>query len=121
MDKHIIVGGTLRDAAGRVADAWKKAEAGELATPQDNITFVSWSALSSVMTDKRHALLQHLHQHPAKSIRALSRDVGRDFKRIHEDVTALENVGLIERDEHGHLTARYGQIQATILLDASAA
>ena len=73
------------------------------------------------MTDKRHALLKHLHQHPEKSMRALSRALGRDFKRVHEDVGALESVGLIERDEDGALTARYDQIQATILIDSEAA
>jgi predicted transcriptional regulator len=121
LNKQIIVGGTLRDAAKRVGDTWKAALRGETPEAQDNVTFVSWSALSSVMTDKRHALLKHLHQHPEKSIRALSRGLGRDFKRVHEDVTALENVGLIARDEDGSLTAHYNQIQATILIDANAA
>ena len=121
MKKQIIVGGTLRDAAKRVGETWNAALRGETPEPQDNVTFVSWSALSSVMTDKRHALLKHLHLHPEKSIRALSRNLGRDFKRVHEDVTALENVGLIEREEDGSLSARYEQIQATILIEADAA
>ena len=121
MKKQMIVGGTLRDAAKRVGEVWKAALSGEVPEAQDNITFVSWSALSSVMTDKRHALLKHLHQRPEKSIRALSRGLGRDFKRVHEDVGALESVGLIERDKDGALTARYGQIQATILIESEAA
>lgn len=120
MKKQLIVGGTLRDAAKRVGTIWTAALNGEVPEAQDNVTFVSWSALSSVMTDKRHALLKHLHQNPEKSIRALSRGLGRDFKRVHEDVTALESVGLIERDEDGTLTAHYNQIQATILIDAAA-
>ena len=62
MKKQMIVGGTLRDAAKRVGEVWKAALSGEVPEAQDNITFVSWSALSSVMTDKRHALLKHLHQ-----------------------------------------------------------
>ncbi|MGB8816975.1 MAG: hypothetical protein WCC66_03545 [Rhizobiaceae bacterium] len=121
MKKQVIVGGTLRDAANRVGEAWKAALRGEPPEVQDNVTFVTWSALSSVMTDKRHALLRHLHLHPEKSIRALSRGLSRDFKRVHEDVIALEGVGLIERDEDGSLTARYAQIQATILLETAAA
>ena len=121
MKKQVIVGGTLRDAAKRVGDTWKAALRGETPEPQDNVTFVSWSALSSVMTDKRHALLTHLHRQPEKSIRALSRSLGRDFKRVHEDVVSLENAGLIERDDDGSLSARYEQIQATILIEADAA
>jgi predicted transcriptional regulator len=117
MTKQVRVGGTLRDAAKRVSVAWRKAESGQAAEAQDNVTFATWSALASVMTDKRHELLRHLHRHPAPSIRALSRDLGRDFKRVHEDVTALAGVGLIEHED-GMLRADYDEIRAAILLDA---
>jgi predicted transcriptional regulator len=64
--------------------------------------------------------LRRLHRKPAESIRALARDLGRDFKRVHEDVKALEEVGLIEREE-GLLRADYDEIRASIRLDAPAA
>lgn len=115
--KQIFVGGSLRDAANRVADAWHKAEAGAARSSTDNVTFASWSALASVMTDRRYELLRHLHAHPAPSIRALARDLGRDFKRVHADVVALEAIGLIERDE-GMLRADYSEIHAAILIAA---
>ena len=66
--------------------------------PEDHVTFVSWSALASRMTDKRYELLRRPHRQPAVSVRALARDIGRDFKRVHEDVKALEAIGLIERE-----------------------
>lgn len=69
------------------------------------------------MTDRRYELLRHLHSHPAPSIRALARDLGRDFKRVHADVVALEAIGLIERDE-GMLRADYDEIRAAILIAA---
>lgn len=69
------------------------------------------------MTDRRYELLRHLHSHPAPSIRALARDLGRDFKRVHADVAALEAIGLIERDE-GMLRADYDEIRAAILIAA---
>jgi predicted transcriptional regulator len=120
MKKQIFVGGTLKDAAARVINVARRADQGETIAPEDNLTFLAWSALAAVMTDKRHELLRHLHRRPAPSIRALARDLGRDFKRVHEDVTALERAGLIERDGTG-LHADYARIQATILLDATAA
>jgi predicted transcriptional regulator len=120
MKKQVFVGGSLRDAAKRVSEAWRRAEIGEGSDVEDNVTFVSWSALASVMTDRRYELLRHLHQRPAESVRALSRDIGRDFKRVYEDVKALEAVGFIERSD-GWLHADYDAIRATILLDASAA
>jgi len=119
MSKTIIVGGTLREAAARVANAWHQAERGATAELVDTVTFVSWSGLASVMTDKRHELLRHLHQHPAVSIRALARDVGRDFKRVHEDVTALSAVGLINRED-GILHVDWDEIKTLITLTARA-
>ena len=120
MKKQVLVGGTLREATGRVAEAWRRAERGEAVEAEDNVTFVSWAALASHMTEKRYELLRHLHEHPAASIRALARDLGRDFKRVHEDVTALEAIGLIERED-GLLRADYDEIHASLRLDAPAA
>lgn len=61
--RTLIVGGDLEQAARRVAKAWHRAERGETVEPEDNVTFVSWSALASVMSDKRHELLEHLHRY----------------------------------------------------------
>lgn len=120
MKKQVIVGGKLRDSAARVADAWHRSERGEAIEPEDNVTFLSWSALASHMTEKRYELLRHLHARPAVSVRALARDLDRDYKRVHEDVAALEAIGLIDRDRDG-LRADYDEIRASILLDAPAA
>jgi predicted transcriptional regulator len=111
----VYVGGTLDDAAKRVATAWKRARRGERIKAEDNVTFVSWTALASVMTDKRHELLRHLHQHPAPSVRALARELRRDYRRVHDDVSALEAVGLVERDDDG-LRADYSEIHTVIAL-----
>ena len=97
-EKSIQVGGTLRQAAAEVVESWTRAERGETVTPTDRTTFLTWSALASVMTDKRHELIIHLHDHPATSIRGLARDLGRDYKRVHDDLQALLSVGLVEHD-----------------------
>lgn len=115
MKRNVYVGGSLEEAAKRVADAWKRAERGEDVEPEDNLTFISWSALAKVMSNKRHELLRHLHQHPAPSIRALARDLGRDYKRVHDDIAALESVGLVDRDDKG-LRADYDGIRTVIAL-----
>jgi predicted transcriptional regulator len=119
MKKKIEVGGSLRDAAARFVSAWHRAEKGKRVVPEDRVTFVSWSALASVMSDKRHELLRHLHAHPEPGIRALSRALGRDYKRVYEDVKALKLVGLIEESD-GTLLADYDQIQTSIRLGDAA-
>ncbi|WP_448192444.1 HVO_A0114 family putative DNA-binding protein [Azospirillum sp. sgz301742] len=114
--RNIFVSYTaLDDAAKRFVEVWKKAERGEVVEPEDNVSFVSWSALSAVMTDKRHELLRHLHRNPAPSMRALARDLGRDYKRVHEDVEALASVGLVEKEGRA-LRAPVSEIHAVISL-----
>ena len=115
MSKKVFVGGTLVDAAKRVADVWHRAERGEKIAPQENVTFVSWSALAAVMTDKRHELLRYLHKHPEPSVSALARNLRRDYKRVHEDVAALTKIGLVEKKDKV-LRADYDEIRAVIAL-----
>jgi predicted transcriptional regulator len=120
MTKTIHVGSSLGDAARRFVDTVGRVERGEPVAAQDNVTFVTWSALASVMTDKRHELLRHLHSHPAGSIRALARDLCRDYKRVHADIAALAAVGLVERVD-GCWRAEYDTIHTAITLVPPAA
>ena len=105
------VGENFDTVARRVANAWHRAERGEDAH-EHHVTVASWEAISSVMTKKRYELLRYVRHHPVRSVAALARDIGRDYKRVHEDVEALTEIGLIERD-HG-LRAPFDQIQTTI-------
>lgn len=109
---NIHVGGGFDAVSRRVADAWRRAERGEHFR-EDNLTFVSWALLSRVMTPKRFELLRHLHRQPAASVAALARGIGRDYKRVHEDVEALVVAGLVERDGNG-LRAEYDEIRTVI-------
>ena len=104
----------LAQAAAEVVAAWKAAEAGQQVEPTDRLYFDSWEALCAVLTPKRYDLLRHLRRAPAESIRALARDLERDVKRVHEDVTALAELGLIERDADGRLTMPLDEIASTI-------
>ncbi len=112
LDVH--VGGTFGDTKRRVLDAIARSERGE-AVGEMHITFETWEALAAVMTPKRFALIRHLHRSPERSVAALARSLGRDYKRVHEDVEALVAAGLIERSEAG-LSADYDVIQTRIAL-----
>ena len=50
------------------------------------------------MTPRRLELLRHVHREPARSVRALAQSLGRDYRRVHEDVEALVGAGLLDRD-----------------------
>lgn len=53
----------------------------------------------SVLTGERYRLLKHVHAHPEPSISALARSLGRQYRRVHADVVALEAAGLLDRSE----------------------
>jgi predicted transcriptional regulator len=95
-DLKLIVGGAIEDDAARFLDAWHRSERGE-AVNERVLAFESWEGLSQVMTGERYRLLRHLHAHPEPSVSALARAVGRQYRRVHADVTALEQVGLLDR------------------------
>jgi len=48
-------------------------------------------------------LMKALRQEGLLSIRALSKQLNRDYKNVHTDVIALEKVGLIQRSDEGLL------------------
>jgi predicted transcriptional regulator len=105
----IHVGGSLRDVTAQILRDVARFERGETVV-EDRLTFENWQALFNVLTPKRYELLQHVHKHPEQSIRALARALGRDYKRVHEDVKTLSEAGLLEQDGDG-IRADYEAIE----------
>jgi predicted transcriptional regulator len=107
--------GALNQAAAEVIDAWKAAEAGHPVEATDRIYFEDWQTLCAVLTPKRYELMRHLRASPEEGVRALARALGRDVKRVHSDVVALEELGLVDRDpETGRLSVAVDEISSTI-------
>lgn len=110
----VHIGGTLEESADRILEGVARYERGDT-VDEKHLTFENWRALFNVLTPKRYELLQHVHRHPEPSVRALSRALDRDFKRVYEDVKALVDVGLLEHDAEG-LRAEYEAIETAIPL-----
>jgi predicted transcriptional regulator len=79
------------------------------------LAFESWEGLASVLTTERYRLLRSLHAHPEKSVNALARSLGRQYRRVHEDVTVLERAGLVDRSD-GEVRATADRISAEVVL-----
>jgi predicted transcriptional regulator len=109
---QVHVGDTLDDMGRRFVDAWHRAERGELTqeNAERHVGFATFATFSRIMTPRRLELLRHVHRHPARSIRALAMALGRDYRRVHEDVEALVQAGLLDRDEGG-LRADYEMLK----------
>lgn len=111
-ETKVIVGGSLEEDAAAFLDSWRRAERRE-DVDETVLAFESWEALASVMTGERYRLLRHLHAHPEPSVSALARSLGRQYRRVHADVAALEQAGLLDRSA-GQVSATVDRITAEI-------
>jgi len=100
----------------RFVDAWHRAAAGE-DMRETHVTFLDLESMQATLSPRRLELLRHVRQHGAASVRGLAADLGRDYKNVHQDVTALERAGLLVRDGR-KLTAPWDEVQATVALAA---
>ncbi len=108
--------GSIEEMGKRFVGAWHKIERGE-ELDQTNLTFFNLETMMSTLSPKRLALLRHVHRQPAGTIAELAKALGRDYKRVHDDVCALAHAGLILRDESG-IRAPYDSVQAIVSLNA---
>ncbi len=115
-DIKLIVGGSLEDDAATFVDAWHRTERGE-DVRERALTFESWETLAKVLTGERVRLLKHVHAHPEPSVSALARSLGRQYRRVHADVAALQAAGLLARPR-GAVHATADTLRADIRLRA---
>jgi len=90
-------GEILEDIGARAIDASHRIGRGEVLN-EKHVGFSDWETMVRVLSPKRLELLRYLHRNPAKNIRRLAQAIGRDYRRVHENVEALEAAGLLERD-----------------------
>ncbi len=96
---RVPIGETMEQTAARFF-GWHRMERGD-AVNEKHVSFENWETMVRVLSPKRLALLRHLHRHPARSIRALSLALNRNYRRVHEVVEALQSAGLLVRDKDG--------------------
>ena len=99
-DLKFVVGGSLEEDAAAFLDAWHRNGRGDQVADRV-LAFDSWEGLATVMTGERYRMLRHLHAHPEPSVSALARALDRQYRRVHADVTALEDAGLLDRSQGG--------------------
>jgi predicted transcriptional regulator len=84
------------------------------------ITFPSVEALWSTITAKRWELVQALCGAGPLSVREAARRVGRDVKRVHEDVQVLLGAGILDRTQEGAVVFPYDGVHVDFVLRPSA-
>ena len=91
---------SLNASGRRFVHAWQRAERGE-PVHEEHLSFESLERLLATLSPKRIELVRFVRRRPNLSIAAIARELGRDYKRVHSDVRALEKAGLLEEDETG--------------------
>jgi predicted transcriptional regulator len=109
-----------RQSLARLLEADARYNRGEHVEAEEHITFESIEGLFALLTPKRLELLRHLHRYPARSIKSLAETIGREYRRVHDDVAALSQIGLIERRGTA-LRAPHSEIRFALRLDQPAA
>jgi predicted transcriptional regulator len=114
-DVKFTVGGAMEEEASRrFIDAWHRAERGE-SFHERHLAFESWDALSRVLTGKRMELLRYVRRNNVTSVRALAKELKRDYSNVHADVKALAGAGLLENTSRG-VRADYDAIETRIAI-----
>jgi len=119
MKKQITIG--VSDAATTAREfieAWKRAERDETVQEKNRLHFENIELLLKTLTPGRWTLLKRLHANGPMSIRALAKDLGRDYKNVYTDVQRLENIGLIGRAKNGKINVPWDIVEARLLLAA---
>ena len=115
MSKRVKVHvGTLGEMGKRFVSAWHRLEHGEKVRER-HVTFPDLPAMLNALTPKRLELLRDVHREPAASVKALAVRLGRDYKRVHEDVGTLAASGLLRRED-GRVSTPYDAITAEMRL-----
>jgi len=115
--KLIVKANSLKTSLKRFKEFWEKAERGEAGnTPVEILSFENSAVLVKVLSPKRLALLQQLHEAGKVSIRQLAKILERDYRNVHQDVKSLCKVGLILEDKSGKFYAPWNSIVTEIPL-----
>ena len=105
---------------GRARETARRIDRGARDEAAAHISFGSMEELLEVLTPNRWRLLRALRLKGPVSIRQLARQLGRDYRGVHSDVTRLIDEDLVERDSQGLLLVPWTRITAEMDIEAAA-
>ncbi len=84
------------------------------------LNFESAGAFFGHLSERRWALVHALQGQGEMAVRELARRVGRDMRRVHDDVQALAEIGLVERSASGGVVCPFGAVHIDMEIRAAA-
>ncbi len=104
--------GDARDALDRFEAAWNRRNEGRKIDRLRVLSLEDLPLLLRTLTPARWDLLDRLRDTGAASIYQLAKGLGRDYKNVHTDVSALQRLGLIEKQGDGRIAVAWDVIRA---------
>jgi predicted transcriptional regulator len=96
------------------------AQAAQKSTYQGEVlNFESPGHFFGQLTEKRWTLVRTAQGRGELTVRELARLLGRDVKRVHEDVVVLADLGLLERTDSGGVLCPYTSLHIDMHLKAA--
>ena len=104
--------GDARDALDRFEAAWNRRLEGRKVNALQVLSIGDLPLLLRTLTPARWTLLERLREAGPLSIYELAKRLGRDYKNVHTDVTALVKIGLIERSDDARVSVPWDVVRA---------
>lgn len=101
--------------------ATAEAQLADGAEPDFRLHFESARALFSELTPARIELLDTLRRKGACSVYALAKAAARNYSNVHGDISALESLGLVERNDDESIFVPFESVEIRLQLSDAAA
>lgn len=110
MKLEIRVGESFAEMQARSLEHARRIDAGEDVESLCGLGFDSMAELGEVFTPKRWELVEALKQSGPLSIYALAKSLGRHYRNVHQDVSAMMEWLVIEKDDAGKVFVPWDEI-----------
>ncbi len=107
---EVKVGESVESSLSKLGESLDAAMTGKAATPYFGIGFRNMTQFGEVFTPKRWELVEALKASGPLSIYALAKLLHRHYSNVHQDVSALMEWTVIEKDGEDHVFVPWDEI-----------
>ena len=111
---------TPEESLAHFTKVWNTAAGGKKVKPYNGISFENIAQFAAALTPQRWLLINALKGIGSSSIYALAKKLGRHYKNVHTDVTALVQLSIIEKDAEGKVFVPWDEIDVNMPLARAA-
>lgn len=118
---HIKVGEPVEASLARARQTMEALQRGQTPDAYFGIGFADLPQLLATFTPRRWDLLKFLSEHGSMTVADLTRALGRNYKNVHNDITALSAWMAVKRGPDGRVSVPWQQLDLSLPLQHRAA